>query len=56
MRDVLLMVINNNRKLIGGNIIFSFNNKIAILLREVMMKVALQFISETNIYGFGFKT
>ena len=39
MRDLIKIVINNHRKLIGGNFIGSTNNKITRLSLQVLLKV-----------------
>ncbi len=48
MVDVLQVVINDYGKLVGNNVVFAFDDKVAILLGELMGNQALQFILKGN--------
>jgi len=48
MVDTLQVIIDDYSKLVGNNVVFAFDDKIAILLGEVMGNQALQFILKGN--------
>lgn len=54
MVNLLQVIINHHGKLIGDNPVFAFDDKIAVLLGEVMGNQALQFILEGNDAVIGF--
>jgi hypothetical protein len=48
MVNVLQVIINDNGKLVGNNVVFALDDKVAILLGEVVGNQALQFILKGN--------
>lgn len=54
MIDMLQVVINDHGKLVGNNVVFALDDKIAILLGEVMGNQALQVILKGNNAVVGF--
>jgi hypothetical protein len=56
MVDVLQVVINNHGKLVGNNVVFTLDDKIAVLFGEVMGNQALQLILKGNDALVGFNT
>jgi len=53
---LLDLIINNNSKLIGNNLILSFQDKITMFFLKVFSNFTLQQIGKGNVCTFSFNT